>query len=256
MRIGQLDRPVLPAGRAGFGLPGQLAEACVCQRIGHGIEALFGIGQFLRRYQAQVALRQGKAGMARQVAPEAAVRHTVGQHLRMARAADMVGDDAGPGQAAAVGGGVVLQAPGQGAKGAGHGGGADNAQHRNAEAAGDIGGTRLAVVQAHDAFDQQDVVLLRRLVQAGAHIGFAIDPQVQLVDRLAAGELVPVRIQKVRAALEHLHAPALTPVQPGQRGGERGLALARCRRGDQQGDAAAHAVSSRSVSSQPTPGPW
>ena len=68
---------------------------------------------------------------------------------------------------------------------------------------------------------------MRRSMQALAAVGLAVHPQVQLVHRPAAGELVPVRVQKVWPALEHLHAQAPARLQPRQRRRHRGFALPR-----------------------------
>ena len=75
-------------------------------------------------------------------------------------------------------------------------------------------------------------------MQALAAAGLAVQPQVQLVHGLAAGELVPVRVQKVWPALEHLHAKTPARMQPRQRRRHRGLALPRGRGGNQQSGAA------------------
>ena len=65
------------------------------------------------------------------------------------------------------------------------------------QSAGQVGRAGGAVEQAHHAFDEDEVVALRRSMQALAAVGLAVHPQVQLVHRLAAGQLVPVRVQKV-----------------------------------------------------------
>ena len=75
-------------------------------------------------------------------------------------------------------------------------------------------------------------------LEPNAAVGLAIHPQIQLVHRLAAGELVPVRVQKVWPALEHLHAKTPARMQPRQRRRHRGLALPRGRGGNQQSGAA------------------
>jgi hypothetical protein len=126
---------------------------------------------------------------------------------------------------------------GQCAEGARHGRGIDHGQHGHAKALGQVGRARVAVEQAHHALDEEQVGLERGVVQALGAVGRAIDPQVQRVHRRAAGQFMPVRVEKIRPALEHAHAPPLPRVQPRQRGRHRGLALARGRGGHQQGGA-------------------
>ena len=196
--------------------------------------------------------RQAESGITRQVAPEMIVHHAVAQHARMALAAHMVGQHAGPGQRLAGWMGIVAQPVSHGTKGVRHGRRAQDAQHWNVQQPRNIGRTRFAIVQPHHAFDQNQVRCLRGPVQALADVLFAVDPQVELVHRPAAGQFMPVRIQKIRSALEHLHAPPGARMQACQSGGERGLALARSGGGDQQGNAGRHGVSS----SQRTSGPW
>jgi len=58
--------------------------------------------------------------------------------------------------------------------------------------------------------------LLRGLAQALAGVGFAGHPQIDVVRGLAAGELVPEGVEKVRPAFEDAHAPPLPRVQAGQ----------------------------------------
>ena len=92
----------------------------------------------------------------------ALARHAVGQHAR-------------PRQV----GLVVPQAMRQRAKGARHGRGIDDGQHRHAKVPRQVGGTGLAIEQAHHAFDKDQVGLLRRGVQAGSAVPGAIDPQIE-----------------------------------------------------------------------------
>ena len=49
----------------------------------------------------------------------------------------------------------------------------------------------------------------RRVIQTRTNIGLAVDPQIDGVDRLATGQLVPHGVNKVRPTFEHLHPPAL-----------------------------------------------
>ena len=120
----------------------------------------------------------------------------------------------------------MLQAPGQRAKGARHGARVNHRQHRQAKALRQVGRAGLAVKQAHDPFDNDEIGVPRRMVQALRAIGLAGHPQVELVHRCAAGQGQPVGVQKIRPALEHTHPPPLPRMQPRQRAGHGGLALA------------------------------
>ena len=197
-------------------------------------------------------LRQAETGIARQMAPEVVLHHALAQHAGVAFAAHMVGQHAGPGQRLAGGVGVMAQAVGHSPERIRHRRCAQDAQHRNAQQPRNISRTGLAIMQPHHAFDQDQVRLLRSAMQAFADILLPVDPQIELVHRPPAGQLVPVRIQKIRPALEHLHTASGARMQARQPGGERGLALARGGRGDQQGDAGCHGASS----SQMPSGPW
>ena len=232
--------PVLPArALAGFGLPGQLAQRRGQQRIGGHVQALQGIVQLMRGNQAQVPLGQQRGGACalhprQRAQPQRRLAQAGTQQVGMVGAAHAVGQQAGPAQA----GPVVLQAMGQCAKGAGHARGVDHGQHRQAQPLGHIGRAGRAVEQAHDALHQDEVGLKRGGVQARTHVGLARHPQIDAVHGRAAGQLVPVRVQEVRAALEHAHAAPLARMQPRQRSRQRGLALARGRGSDQQRRAA------------------
>ena len=240
VRRREVHRPALQV------LRGHLAQRGGGQGIGRSVQALGAVGQLVCRHQAQVALGQqggalfaGGGGIAmahahQRAHPVGAVAQAIAQHLRMPLAAHAVGQHTRPGHAGAV----VLQAKGQRAKSARHGRCIDHRQHRHAKVLCQVGRAGGAVEQAHHAFDEDEVVALRRSMQALAAVGLAIHPQVQLVHRLAAGELVPVRVQKVWPALEHLHAKTPARMQPRQRRRHRGLALPRGRGGNQQSGAA------------------
>ena len=66
---------------------------------------------------------------------------------------------------------VVAQAIGQRAKRARHGRGIDHRQHRHAKVPGQVGRAGAAVKQAHHAFDEYQVRLARRIVQALRAVG-------------------------------------------------------------------------------------
>jgi hypothetical protein len=75
----------------------------------------------------------------------------------------------------------VLESPGNGAEAAGHGAGIEYQQHRQAELARKCGGGGFAVVQAHHAFDQDQVGILRAAGQAPARIGLAAHAEVDVL---------------------------------------------------------------------------
>lgn len=201
------------------------------QGVGGGVQAGVQVGQLLGLHQPQVAAGQLHLGAARQGAvPADPVRQAVADQVAVALAADAVAEDAGERQVRLVGG----QAHGQGAEGLGHGGAVDHPQHRHAEVPRQVGGGRRAVEQPHDALDEDQVRLPRRFPQQAPALGLADHPQVQLVDRVAGGAGEDHRVEEVRPALEHPHAPALAGVQARQGGGDGGLALAGSGCGDEQ----------------------
>ena len=213
------------------------------QQVGGGVQPRQRgiLAQFVRGHQAQVPLGQLHGGAARQVAEPALGRidRTL-QQRRVPGAGHAVCQHAGPGQAPVAILFVVAQAMHDGAQRLRHGAGLHHGQHRQAEAARQVGRAGRAVVQAHHAFDQQHISLASRGVQARADVGLAGHPQVDVVHRRAAGKLVPERVQKVRPALEHPHAPAAPRQHARQRGCDGGLALAGGRSGDQESGAIGH----------------
>ena len=152
----------------------------------------------------------------------------------MMRRGHPVGQHAGPAQA----GLVMLQAVGQRPESTRHGRGIDHGQHGQTQQLRQIARAEVAVEQAHDAFDKNQVSLLGRLMQALAHIRLARHPQVHRMHGRTTGELVPVGVQKIRPALEYTHLASLTRMQPCQGCRHGGLALARGRSTDQQRGAA------------------
>ena len=179
--------------------------------------------------QAVFTFRQGAE-------PAHALRQAFPQHICVARAADTVGEDAGKGQAGSVSG----KAMSYGAEGLCHLAGIDQCHDRDAEADGDIGGGRLAVEQAHDALDQDQVALRGSPGQPPARIGFAAHAEIEVLTGAAGCEGVDLRIEKVRAAFEDGDAPALSRVQAGEGGGDGGLALAGGGGSDEKGGAGGH----------------
>ncbi len=145
-------------------------------------------------------------------------------------AADPIGQHAGERQVRLE----ALQAVGQRAEGLGHGRAIDHRQHRHAEAPRQIRGRGRTVEQAHHPLDQDQVGLTRRFPEQASRLLLADHPQVELVDRSAAGTGQNHGVEKVRPALEHPYALALPRMQPRQSRGDGGLALAGCRGGNQQ----------------------
>ena len=96
-----------------------------------------------------------------------------------------------------------------------------------------VGSAGVAVKKPHHPFDEDQIRRLRSSVQALRAVVLAVHPQVQLVHRGTAGQLVPVRVQEIRPALEHPHPPTLARVKTRQGRGDGGLALARGRGSDQ-----------------------
>ena len=142
------------------------------------------IGEALRD-EHQGEYRHHHGTQPRAVAAQAAL-----QHGGVAFSGNAVSQGTGPAQAGAEG----LQAVGQCAKGAGHGAGVHHGHDGQAKALGQIGSTRVAIKQAHDAFHQDQVRLLGGLAQALAAIGVTGHPQIELIHRCATGELVPVGV--------------------------------------------------------------
>ena len=134
---------------------------------------------------------------------------------------------------------ITRQAQGQRAKGLGHGRTVDNRQHRHAEVTCQVGARRGAVEQPHHPFDEDQVGFTCRLPEQPAAFLGTDHPQVQLADGGIAGAFENHGVEKVRPAFEHPHLAAQIAVQARQRGSDRGLALARSRRGNQDGGAMA-----------------
>ena len=115
-----------------------------------------------------VARRQAR----QRTKPVGIVAQAGAQHIGMALARHAVGQHAGPGQALAV----VAQAVDDGAQRAAHGASIDHREHGHAEALGQVGHAVLAVEQAHDAFDQDQISLARGGMQACGAVGGARHP--------------------------------------------------------------------------------
>ena len=103
----------------------------------------------------------------------------------------------------------MLQAPGQRAEGTGHGARINDREHRQAKALRQIGRAQLAIEEAHDPFHNDEVGIERSLMQALRAVGLARHPQIKLVHQRAAGKREPVRVKKIRAALENTHLAPL-----------------------------------------------
>ena len=102
-------------------------------------------------------------------------------------------------------------------------------QHRNIQPLRQFRRTGAAIKQAHHAFNQDQIGLLGGSVEPGCHIFGASHPAIERMHRGTAGQLMPVRIQKIRPTLEHAHCAPLAAVQTCQGGGEGGFALPRSR---------------------------
>jgi hypothetical protein len=200
-----------------------MTQWCGRQGIGGCIQAHQRVTHLAGHGQAQMALGQDHGRVTHHgTQPLFRFAHAVFQHLRVALTGDPVGQHASPRHIRLV----MLQAKRQRAKGARHGPGINHRQHRQAKTLRQIGRAGCSVKQAHDPFDQDQVRLTCCRGQTRAAVGLAIDPQVELIDRCAAGELMPDRIQKIWPALEHPDSSALAGMQPCQGGNDRGFALA------------------------------
>ena len=122
-----------------------------------------------------------------------------------------------------------------GAKRPGHGGCIDHGEHRNPQQLGQIGSAGLTVKQTHDPLNKNQITLRRRLAQPGTDITFTIEPQVQVVHCPATGQKVPVRVQKIRSALEDTYPHAAGSHQPCNGRGNGGFSLPGGRRSHHQG---------------------
>ena len=212
--------------------------------IGCAFQPALQVRQFGRLNQAQVARGPVQRLAARQRAECGhARRQALDDHARMALAADAVGDHAGEVQPRPV----QLQPERDRAEGLRHRAGVDHRQHWQPEPLGQRRARGTAVMQAHHAFDEDQVGLASGLPEQLAAVILAAHPQVELPARRAAGVLVHHRIDEVGAGLEHPHPQALAAPVAGQRGRHRGLALAGGRRADQQRGAEAVGPPGRNI---------
>ena len=107
----------------------------------------------MREVQTQMALGQGKAGLLQHRPPKCGgLLQADFEHLRVAATADLIGQHTRPRQGTVALRLIVLQTISDGAKSARHGAGADDGQHGQPKAAGDIGRAGLAIVEPHHAF--------------------------------------------------------------------------------------------------------
>ena len=155
--------------------------------------------------------------------PMCRLSQRLAQHLGMIGTGYAVSQHACPGQALLV----VLQAIDYRTQRASHAASIYHCQHRQAKLHSHIGTARLAVKQAHYAFNQHHIVMHASVLQHGAASGSARHPQIKLVHALPAGKRVPACINKVGPALKHLHAQALPAPKACQRSRNRGFALPR-----------------------------
>ena len=152
-----------------------LPESRSRQRIGRCIEPLQRIAQFMVHDQAQMPLGQRQGCIAHHgTEPLGRVAQAVFEHDGMAGRRYPVGQHAGKTQAFAV----MLQAPSQRAKSAGHRAGINHCNDIQAKALRQIGGARLAVKQPHHAFDNDEIGVLRGIVQTLRAVRLAGHPEV------------------------------------------------------------------------------
>ena len=126
------------------------------------------------------------------------------------------------------------------AKGLGHRPGVDHCQHRDVEAAGDVGGGGCAVKQTHDAFDDDQIRVGCSAGESPACIFFAAHAEVEVLAGAATGDRVDLWVKKVWAAFENGHPATLPGVQTGQGGGNGSFALSGGGGGNEYGGAVGH----------------
>ncbi len=186
-----------------------------------------------------MALGQRGIGIARQMAGPGDIGGQAGPaELGVPVAADAVGERVGDRRAILV----MFQPPRHGAEAAGHRAGIDDEQDRQAEAAGECRSRRFGIVKPHHALDEDQVGLPRGASETPARVLFAAHAQVDVLARLARGQRVNLRVEEVGTALEDAHLAAEARVQARQRRDHRGLAVARGRRGNEQGRLGYHSI--------------
>ena len=201
------------------------------QQIGHVLDALREAVDLGGGQQAEMALGHGRVDVARQVAvPGDVGRQALFQQLGVIRAADAVGEGGVDRRTRPI----VLEAVGDRTEAVGHRRAVDHGEDRNAEARRQFGRRRRAVKEAHDAFDEDEIGVARRLGQSAGNIGLAAHPEIDVLARRAAGDSVDLRIEEVRPALEDAHPAPEPRVQARQRGDDGRLALAGGRRSDEE----------------------
>src|SRR5512143_1137081 len=87
-------------------------------------------------------------------------------------------------------------------EGLGHGARIDDRGDREVEALRQIGAAGVAIEQAHHSFDQNQIRMLRSLMQARAAIILTRHPEIELIDRLSRGTFQDHRVEIVGSALE------------------------------------------------------
>ena len=197
------------------------------------------IGNLGSRQQTQVTLRHCNfAGTRQSPCPNDVLGQGGAAEPGVVIAADAVSDDMGDRCAIAV----VFQPPGHGTETTGHGASIHDQQDGQTQAAGQLGRARFAVVQTHHAFDENQVRLRRGTRQPPAGIRLTAHAKVDVLAVGTAGQGMDLRVEEIGAALEHAHLAPQPPVQARQRRHHRRLAVAGCRRGNQQGRRGYHST--------------
>lgn len=91
----------------------------------------------------------------------------------------------------------------------------DHGEDGNAQPGRQIGAGAISIEEPHDALDQDEVRLARRLVQKLAAMGLATHPEIELIDRRPRGPLQNHGVQKVGTRLKDPHPSAQLPVMTG-----------------------------------------
>lgn len=217
----------------------QRGERRVRDRIGGAIEPRVEIGDVVRLMQPEVPLRQRDPRIARQMAePADRPGQRAAQQLRMALGADAVREHAVKRQA----GPEMREPERERAERLRHRLRGDHRGDGHAERLREIGARRRAVEEPHRAFDQDHVRLGRGAREQRAAAALADHSEIERIDARAARAREQHRIEKIRAGLEHAHAPAEPPVMARERRRHRRLALAGRGGGDEERGAGGHRV--------------
>ena len=101
---------------------------------------------------------------------------------------------------------------GQSAESLRHGARIDHRHHWHPKLTGDISPRRLAVKKAHHPLYQDEISSFSGGSQAPSRIDHATHTKIEGMAGLSAGELVNLRIEKIRSTLEHIYRPPLAGV--------------------------------------------